>query len=162
MDLLESKNNKGRQQREKYGYTREKEQQRETTTRKVWIYQRARTTKGDNNQKSMDLLERKNNKGKQQPEKYGFTREKEQQRETTTRKVWIYQRARTTKGDNNHKSMDLLERKNNKGRQQPEKYGFTREKEQQREITTRKVWIYQRERTTNKGNNKITELRTIL
>jgi hypothetical protein len=38
----------------------------------------------------MDLLEKKNNKGKQQPEKYGFTREKEQQRETTTIKVWIY------------------------------------------------------------------------
>jgi hypothetical protein len=38
----------------------------------------------------MDLLERKNNKGRQQPEKYGFTREKEQQRETTSRKVWIY------------------------------------------------------------------------
>jgi hypothetical protein len=48
----------------------------------------------------MDLLERKNNKGKQQPEKYGFTREQEQQRETTT------------------------------------------EKEQQKETTTRKVWIY--------------------
>jgi hypothetical protein len=90
----------------------------------------------------MDLLERKNNKGRQQLEKYGFTREKEQQRETTTRKVWIYERERTTKGNNNQKSMDLLERKNNKGRQQPEKYGFTREKEQQRETTTRKVWIY--------------------
>jgi hypothetical protein len=38
----------------------------------------------------MDLLERKNNKGRQQPEKYGFNREKEQQTETTTRKVWIY------------------------------------------------------------------------
>jgi hypothetical protein len=45
MNILESKNNKGRQQ------------------------------------------PRKNNKGKQQPEKYGFIREKEQQRETTTRKV---------------------------------------------------------------------------
>jgi hypothetical protein len=100
----------------------------------------------------MDLLERKNNKGNQQPEKHGFTREKEQQRETTTRKVWIYERERTTKGNNNQKSMDLLEsknnkgrqqpRKNNKGKQQPEKYGFIREKEQQRETTTRKVWIY--------------------
>jgi hypothetical protein len=70
--------------------TTEKEQQRETTTRKVWIYLRERTTKGDNNQKSMDLLERKNNKGKQQPEKYGFIREKEQQRETTTRKALVY------------------------------------------------------------------------
>ena len=38
---------------------------------------------------------------RQQPEKYGFTREKEQQTETTTRKVWIYYRERTTKGDNN-------------------------------------------------------------
>jgi hypothetical protein len=38
----------------------------------------------------MDLLERKNNKGRQQPEKYGFIREKGQQMETTTRKIWIY------------------------------------------------------------------------
>jgi hypothetical protein len=35
--------------------------------------------------------------------------------------------------------MDLLERKNNKWRQQPEKYRYTREQEQQREATTRKV-----------------------
>jgi hypothetical protein len=90
----------------------------------------------------MDLLERKNNKGKQQQEKYGSTREQEQKRETTTRKVWINKRERTTKGHNHQKNMDLLERKNNKGRQQPENYGFTREKEQQRETTTRKVWIY--------------------
>jgi uncharacterized membrane protein YfhO len=92
----------------------------------------------------MDLLERKNNKGRQQPEKYGFTRARttkgDNNRERTTK--GDNNRERTTKGDNNQKSMDLLERKNNKGRQQPEKYGFTREKEQQRKTTTRKVWIY--------------------
>jgi DUF438 domain-containing protein len=51
----------------------------------------------------MDLLERKNNKGRQQPEKYGFTRARttkgDNNREKTTK--GDNNRERTTKGDNN-------------------------------------------------------------
>jgi DUF438 domain-containing protein len=51
----------------------------------------------------MDLLERKNNKGRQQPEKYGFTRARttkgDNNRERTTK--GDNNRERTTKGDNN-------------------------------------------------------------
>ena len=50
--------------------------------------------------------------------------------------------------------MDLLERKNNKRKQQPEKYGFTIEKEQQRETTTEKE--QQRETTTEKEQQRET------
>jgi DUF438 domain-containing protein len=72
----------------------------------------------------MDLLERKNNKGRQQPEKYGFTR------------------ARTTKGDNNRE-------RTTKGDNNRER---TTKGENNRERTTK--GDNNRERTTKGDNNR--------